>query len=78
MSNALALLEKYAPRQKHAPCPDELRSLLKELSDYAQRGRKLSRDALLEELRKQGHTIGRKGLACWIEDAGGVVWFSTR
>lgn len=78
MSDALALLEKYAPKVHSIPCPDDLKGLLKELSDYAMNGRKLSREALLDELKKRGHNIGRKTLAGWVKEAGGQPWFSTR
>lgn len=75
MDEALALLEKYEPKRK--PCPPELAPLLKALSDYAQRGRPLKREALVAEVKSKGYNVGRKVIADWIQDAGGTPWFGT-
>lgn len=76
MDEALALLEKYGQR-KCNKCPEELRALLKDLSDiYQKTGRKLSRSQLELEIRERGHKVGRATLHQWITDAGGVPWFA--
>lgn len=75
MNEALALLEKYGP--KRPPCPEELKGLLKDLSDiYKKTGRKLGRDPLLKEIRSRGHKVTRSVIHTWIVEAGGEPWFT--